>query len=80
MLYGNSNPKIIKKCSLAKCDSILDSEVLRGKLRIKSNKKCLNYNHALKELHEKNETGLHLVIEALDYEIILDEMKYMFLK
>jgi inosine-uridine nucleoside N-ribohydrolase len=73
------NKEIVKNSFLARCDSILDTEIMRGNVIIKNKKKCKDYDDGLKELCQNNESGIQLVVGSLDVDLIMDEMRHLYI-
>ena len=73
------NKSVIKKCLIAKCDSNLDSEIMRGALMVKSISKSITEDTHEQKYFNLNTFGVQLVISQLNDEIIKNEFCKIFL-
>lgn len=74
------NKKVVKKCFLARCQTIIDADVLRGALIIKDRIIINDFDKALNDLltNEKYK-DYHLVVESMEFEVILKELETLFI-
>jgi purine nucleosidase len=72
------NKSVIKNCYLANCETILDTEIMRGSIAVKSRKKNVSFIDGLNEMRRSNTSGLQLIIDKLENEIVLNELCSIF--
>jgi purine nucleosidase len=72
------NREAVKNCYLAICEPIIDTEIMRGFLSIKSRKKSTNFIDGLSQMKLLNQKGIHLIVENIDFNIILKELDKIF--
>jgi hypothetical protein len=72
------NKNTVKKCFIAKCNVIVDSESFRGGLALSKRRYFNSLDEAFETLNQDKFSDYHLFTEVLDRDTILYELDNIF--